>query len=112
MTKTIALALVAALAAGTTASAATTSGFGLQRTADSASTINLDLVRSDTGGSVQILDYSNGGKGEVLGGKPLNVGANLDVRINLERKPFSDVMAVLYDADGNQVAQQRLVLND
>ncbi len=110
MTKTIALALVAALA-GTTASAGN-AGFGLQRSATAADTLTVDLVRADTAGTVSILDYRAGVIGPVLGTSTVQAGANNDVLVKLDREPIGDVMAVIYDANGETVAQKRIILND
>ncbi len=110
MTKTIALALAATLALGTTAATAATEGFGLQKSADEASSLTLDLVRSENGGSVQIFDFASGERGVVLGDRMVSAGANNDVRINFDRQPFSDVIAVLYDADGNVTAERRITI--
>ncbi|SDE67595.1 hypothetical protein [Limimaricola pyoseonensis] len=106
-------AAIAAATIGTSALAMTeVNGFGNQNYIPERSYVNLDLVRSATGGSVEILDYRGSVAGAVLGEAMVNAGANSDVRIQLDREPFSDVIAVLYDAEGNAVAERRLFLND
>ncbi len=111
MKKHIALAFAAALL-GTAASAANNNSFGIQHYADAGSTIELDLVRADSAGTVEIIDNLTGVRGPVLGQATVAQGANADVRVQLQREPVGHVVAVLDDADGNAVAERLIRLND
>ncbi len=104
MKTTIALALTATLL-GSAVTAAP--GFGLQRSIDDSTVVTLDLVRADVDGTVEITDFS----GKVLANEAVLAGANSNVRFQLDRQPVGDVLAVLYDANGDVVAERRLDRN-
>ena len=90
-------ALVAAVGAGTTASA--DAWFGLQSQVESDSSIVLDLIRTDEAGMVAIYDFTGGEFGEVLGMADLNAGANADVIVPLEASNAQTVAAVIYQGE-------------
>ncbi len=101
MKTTIALALAATLLG----SAVTAEpGFGFQRTVEKGTLITLDLVRSDTGGRVDLTDIN----GRVMASQEVIAGANSNVRFQLDRNPTGNVYAVLYNANGEVVAERML----
>jgi len=73
--------------------------FGQQMDLDETSTIGIELVNSETAGTVVIYDYQGGEFGEVLGMAEVNAGANNDVRVILDQPAMDDVAAVLYNGE-------------
>jgi len=101
---TIALALTATLGA----TAATADAFTIIPDQEVNSVVELGLVRSITGGTVEIRDFRLGTAGDVLGMTSVSAGANTDVRVNVGQEPLGDVLAVLLDANGNPVAEYKI----
>lgn len=66
--------------------------------------VTLDLVRSDSPGTVYAYDAREGVDGKVLGTAPVHAGANTDVRITFSRPALRDVLTVLYSGSGATVA--------
>lgn len=66
--------------------------------------IDIGLITADAPGMVTIYDYRTGERGEMFGSAPINAGANADVRVPLNCSPKDDVLAVLTDEGGNEVA--------
>lgn len=93
MTKTIALALAAALT-GTVASANSYLSFTAE-TQERDSVIELNAVQSEAPGVVEIYEFHAGEIGDLLGSEFISAGANADVRVNLGREAVNDVVAVL-----------------
>ena len=102
--------ILAALVAVTAAPAfAVTDSFGAQFSVENASFVEIDSVRSQDGGRVEILDGSSLTDAVSLGGADVRPGFESDVRVQLTHKPFRDnVLAVLYDADGEVTATREL----
>ncbi|MEM6374338.1 MAG: hypothetical protein AAF727_16400 [Pseudomonadota bacterium] len=101
--KTIALA--AATVAATASFAAADSYFAYGERLDSASTLDLGLVRAEGAGVVEIYDFHKGEIGALLGTEMVNAGANTDVQVNVGIRPTQDVIALL-KVDGETVAQR------
>ena len=104
MTRTIALALVAAL--GTASVAAADSYFGIIDTQGGSAILDLGTVTSDAAGYVEIYRADT-----LLGSEPIHAGANLDVRVDVGTAPVSDVTAVLV-SDGQILDQTRINVNN
>ena len=101
MFKTLALASVAAIAVAGSASASNYI-LDLDASADRGSLIELQTVRADMAGTIEIYDFNAGEQGELLGMTDVQAGANSDVRINLRGQVINDVLAVLV-VDGQVV---------
>jgi hypothetical protein len=68
------------------------------------SRIEVDLVRSETGGTVEVVEMIGGAMGDSLGTTPVRAGANKDVFIHFSTLPASnDVAVILRDSAGNIV---------
>ncbi len=66
--------------------------------------IEVDLVRSETGGTVEVVEMIGGAMGDSLGMTPVHAGANTDVFIHFNSLPSSsDVAVILRDSAGNIV---------
>ncbi|MGR3499304.1 MAG: DUF7282 domain-containing protein [Limimaricola soesokkakensis] len=105
---TFAAAIAAALTAALPA-AALTDNLGAQRAVADAGHVELDRVTSATGGYVEILDGSSIETGVLLGSEDVRAGLETDVRVQLIHRPYRDnVIAVLYDADGQVTATREL----
>lgn len=107
MSKTIALAFVAALSAGA-ASADSYLPFTAAHQ-DRDSVIELDTVRADSNGVVEIYSYHAGEIGDLLGTEAVSDGANANVRVGLGHTPVTDVIALL-KVDGQVVDTQEIEL--
>ncbi len=105
------LALIAALSTAGAASAIEYNAFGLTETQDASSRVEVGLVRSATAGEVQIYAYETGEVGALLGETSVHAGANPNVFVNVGATPSTDVIAVLYDANGNATAETILELD-
>lgn len=99
------IALAAATVAATASFASADSYFQFGERLDSASTLDLGLVRADSAGVVEIYDFHKGELGALLGTEMVNAGANTDVRVNVGTPPSQDVIAVL-KIDGQTVAER------
>ena len=99
------IALVAATIASTASFASADNYFEFAENLDSASTLELGLVRAEGAGVVEIYNYHNGELGQLLGTEMVNAGANPDVRVNVGIGPMQDVIAVL-KVDGQTVAER------
>ncbi|WP_377506198.1 hypothetical protein [Octadecabacter sp. R77987] len=106
----IALALIASLGVATVASAADYNYFAQQGIQDTSSNIEVGLVRAANDGTVQIFSYNGGETGALLGETAVHAGANANVSVNVGAHPVTNVIAVLYDANGNAVADQVITL--
>ena len=104
------IALVAATIASTASFAAADSYFEYNENLDSASVLDLGLVRAEGAGVVEIYDFATGEIGALLGTEAVNAGANSDVRVNVGIRPKQDVIAVL-KVDGQTVAQRDYDIN-
>ncbi|PHP26728.1 hypothetical protein [Limimaricola cinnabarinus] len=106
--------ILAALVAATAAPAfAAANNFGTQRSVEAASFVEIDTLRSQDGGRVEILDGSSLSDAVSLGGTDVRPGLVSDVRVQLAHKPFrSNVLAVLYDDNGNVTATRQLRVLD
>ena len=103
------LMLAAALVLGSVTLAAADSSFSLSRVQDSDGLIELDNVRSDADGVIEIYSFNTGMEGDLLGSQVVTMGANSDLRIGLRARPMNDVIAVL-KIDGAVVASQEIDL--
>ena len=103
--KTLALAAAAVAASATFASA--DSYFGFQGAQDRDFQVEIDLVRADAAGVVEIYDFNRGQAGALLGTEMVTAGANYDVRVNLGAVPVNDVVAIL-KVDGVIADQQEI----
>ena len=94
MFKNIALAAVAAIA---TTGAASASNYilDIDASADRSSTVQIETVRAEMAGTIEIYDFNGGVQGELLGTTDVNAGANSDVRVNTRGTLVNDVLAVL-----------------
>ncbi|MGR3464678.1 hypothetical protein [Limimaricola sp.] len=106
--------ILAALVTATAAPAiAAPEGFSNQRSVESAGFVELDLVRTETGGRVEILDGTSLANALPLGSETVRAGVESDVRVQLAHAPHrSNVLAVLYDADGEVTATRQLRVRD
>lgn len=91
-------AVATALTLGGTAAFAD-NAFGQQMDLMDGSSINIELVNSETDGMVVIYDYHGAEFGDVLGMIDVNAGANRNVIIPLDLPATSDVAAVLYNGE-------------
>ncbi|WP_114284744.1 hypothetical protein [Candidatus Halocynthiibacter alkanivorans] len=117
--KNIALksALAASVVIATVASASAGSGvnhiFLDSYNQDSNSRIELELVRSETAGTVEIVELVGGALGDTLGTTSVNAGANSNVFVHFNGAAASnDVAAVLKDAAGNVVAIEEIEIDN
>ncbi|MDP5086380.1 MAG: hypothetical protein NWQ23_13245 [Yoonia sp.] len=99
------IALIAATIAATSTAVSADNYFAFGERLDSASVLDLGLVRSESAGVVEIYDFSKGEIGKLLGTEMVNAGANPDVRVNVGQRPAQDVIALL-KVDGQTVAQR------
>ncbi len=99
------IALVAATLASTASFAAADSYFEFGENLESASVLDLGLVRAEGAGVVEIYAFGTGEVGALLGTEAVNAGANTDVRVNVGIRPKQDVIAIL-KVDGQAVAQR------
>jgi hypothetical protein len=68
------------------------------------SRIEVDLVRAETSGTVEVVEMIGGAMGDSLGMTPVQAGANKDVFIHFNSLPTSnDVAVILRDSAGNIV---------
>lgn len=88
MTRTFALALVAALGTATVASA--DSYFGIIDSHERGTTVELGTVTASAGGIVELYEA-----GKLIGSEPLHAGANANVRVNVGAAPDTDLTALL-----------------
>ena len=103
MTRTFALALVAAL--GTASVASADSFFGIIDGHDNGSTVELGTVTAASGGVVEIYEA-----GRLIGSKPLHAGANANVRVNVGSQPDRDLTARIV-LDGQVLDTARINVN-
>ena len=101
MFKQLAFAAAATIA---TAGAASASNYilDLDASAERGSLIELETVRADMAGTIEIYDFHRGEQGALLASEMVNAGANSDVRINTGAQVINDVLAVLV-VDGQVV---------
>lgn len=93
MIKTIALA--AATVAATASIASAYNAFPFGETFDQTDTLELDFVRAESAGVVEIYDYHTGVRGALLGTEDVRAGVNTDVKIDLGHGANTDILAVL-----------------
>jgi hypothetical protein len=80
---------------------------------DTNSRIELDLVRAETAGTVEVVELVGGELGDTLGTTSVNAGANSNVFVHFNGLPTSnDVAAVLKDAAGNVVAIEEIEIDN
>ncbi len=79
---------------------------------DSHHPVQLHTVNAAENGYVEIIDYVAGKKGNVLGSTDIEAGMNEQVRVQISSPTFRDMIAVLYDANGNPVASKKLVIEE
>ncbi|SLN64698.1 hypothetical protein [Pseudooctadecabacter jejudonensis] len=110
MFKTLTLSLAALAATATLAAAESSyiSNFVKEQNRDNL--IELGTVRAAGNGVVEIFGYHKGKLGPLLGSESLHAGSNLDVEINVRRRPLTDVLAVL-KVNGQIVDTQEIELN-
>ena len=109
--KIAATPLAAALSAALASALVTVAGpasayadaFTYQRFYEDSPVVDLRTVTASGDGVVEI--YSFGG--EFLGSTPVRAGANAGVRVNINRRPVGDLIAVLV-VNGQVTAEQRL----
>ena len=98
--------IIAAAAAGITATAASAdSYFSYGETLDDSAALELGTVKSQGDGVVEIYNFAGGKIGALLGTEPVNAGANRDVRVQIGSHYLNDVIAVL-KVGGQTVATQ------
>jgi hypothetical protein len=100
----------AAIATLGTASFADASYFEFQERLDADSVLELGTVTSQGNGVVEIYSFHGGELGALLGSEAVTAGANSDVRVNVQRGPDHDVIAVL-KVDGQTVATRDYDIN-
>lgn len=97
------IALIAAASVALTAGAASANNqlpFG--QNLDSGSTLELGTVSTTGAGFVEIYDFQNGVRGDLLGTEELRAGANTNVKVDVGIYGNNDVLAVL-NIDGQEV---------
>ena len=104
-------ALIAATIAATATGASANNAFTFKGDLDSASALELGLIRAEGAGVVEVYDFHRGELGQLLGTETVNAGANTNVRVPVGISPFNDVIALL-KVDGEIVAQQEFDVNE
>lgn len=102
-------------AASVTGSAAAASGqneIKAHSFQDSHHPVRLYEVNAADNGYIEIIDYYGGKKGKILGLTAIEEGMNKQVRVQVSSPTFRDMIAVLYDANGNPVASKKLVIEE
>lgn len=94
-TKLASIALAAALAMGSAATAQ--SYFQGMMQIDQDSTFTLDGITAEADGTVVFFDYHGGARGAEIGSVDVRAGANVNIRVGLTREPRGDVLAVLFE---------------
>lgn len=110
MKTTATLALVALLGSAAAASAATNQIFA-ERYQERAASVDIDLVRSNSGGTLEIFSFVNGAPGKLLGSENVVVGVERDVTVQLKSPGTSNVIAVFTPEDGSAPISERIILN-
>jgi hypothetical protein len=70
--------------------------------------ISVDLVRSDTDGTVEAYVYHRGRKGKLLGSRRVHAGANDHFKLRLKQMVLQDILLLLRDNTGRVVARRRV----
>ena len=89
------IALAAATVAATASIASANNAFPFGETFEQTDLFELNFVRADAAGVVEIYDYHKGVRGALLGTEAVNAGVNTNVKINLGLGGNRDVLAVL-----------------
>ncbi|SFJ36775.1 hypothetical protein [Celeribacter neptunius] len=71
---------------------------------DLKSVATVDLVRADQNATLQVYDFHTGERGALLGSATVRAGANSDVKVQLSKRPTSDVEFVLVSSNGADLA--------
>ena len=104
-------ALIAATIAATATGASANNAFTFKGDLDSASALDLGLIRAEGAGVVEVYDFHRGELGQLLGTEMVNAGANTNVRVPLDLATKNDVIALL-KVDGEVVAEQEFDINE
>lgn len=109
---TFALAFATVIGSVSLAAAAPTSSyFGFQGDQDAGSTIDIDLVVSETAGVLEIYDFRKGVQGELLAVEDIRSGANTGVKVGVRNTVLGDVIAVLKSDNGSILAEREFDIN-
>ncbi|WP_114284342.1 hypothetical protein [Candidatus Halocynthiibacter alkanivorans] len=68
--------------------------------------LNVDLVRSDSNGTVEAYVFHRARKGRMLGARRVYAGANDHVKLRLKQMVLQDVLLLLRDDSGRIVARR------
>jgi len=96
------LALAAATVASTASIASAYNALPFGDSYEATDTLNLEVVRAEGAGVVEIYDFTGGQRGDLLGSEAVFAGANTDVKVDLGIAGNSDILAVLV-VDGEEV---------
>ncbi|MBB5722905.1 hypothetical protein FHS72_002541 [Loktanella ponticola] len=102
MTNLKTFAVVAATVLATATSASAYNAFPFGETFEQTDQLQLDFVRAEGAGTVEVYDYANGQRGALLGSKDVRSGVTSNVKVNLGLGANSDILAVL-NVGGNEV---------
>jgi hypothetical protein len=72
--------------------------------------LKVDLVRSDTGGTVEAYVYHRARQGRMIGSQRVHAGANDHFKLRLKQLVLQDILLLLRDDSGRVVARRRVEL--
>jgi hypothetical protein len=70
----------------------------------------VDLVRSDTGGTLEAYSYHRARQGRLLATRRVHAGANDHFKLRLNQMVLQDILLLLRDDSGRVVARRRVEL--
>ncbi len=95
MTLIKSFALAAATVAATASMASAFNAFPTGESFEQTDVLEWNFVRAEGAGMVEIYDYHNGVRGELLGTEEVRAGVNTNVKIDLGLGANKDILAVL-----------------
>ncbi len=101
------LTLAAGVVLATTTFAVAENAFPIGESFESTDLLELDVVRAEADGVLEVYDYHRGVRGPLLGSEEVRAGANTNVKVNFSNMVNRDILLVL-KVDGIEVLMKQI----